>query len=108
MEPGLSHRVLRFYIDHVNDVGVYLGRQRGGKVLGQKNKLETFCCSFWPKCWSFKCSQNKKLLLLVQNEERVCKMHSFERGPLLPFVHVSRQREGGILGCSPVIRDTLI
>ena len=44
---GLVH----FY--HVHDVSVYLGRQRGGGVSDQKNKLEAFSCGFCPKHTSF-------------------------------------------------------
>ena len=40
---------------HVNDVSVYLGRQRGGRegVPDRKNNLEAISCSFYPKRLSF-------------------------------------------------------
>ena len=45
---------------HVNDIGVYLGRQRWGGVSNWKNELEAFSRSFCPKRWSFKRSWSKK------------------------------------------------
>ena len=38
---------------HVNDVSVYLGRQRGRGVPHRKNELEAISYSFCPKHWSF-------------------------------------------------------
>ena len=45
---------------HVDDVSVYLGRQRGGGVPHRKNELEALSCSFCPKRWSFERSRSEK------------------------------------------------
>ena len=44
---------------HVNEVSVYLGRQRRGGVPDQKNDLEVLSCSFYPKYSIFECSRSK-------------------------------------------------
>ena len=44
---------------HVNDISVYLGRQRG-EVFDWKNKLEALSCSSCSKHWSFKHLQSEK------------------------------------------------
>ena len=56
-------------IYHVNDVSVYLGRQRGGRVPCQKkkNKLGAWSCSFCLKCWSHKRSWSEKHTALGSN-----------------------------------------
>ena len=66
--PGL------FY--HMNDISVYLSRQRGEGVTHRKNELEAWSCCFCLKCW--RC-EAKSVLLLVQNEERVRKMRTHAR-----------------------------
>ena len=45
---------------HLNLVSVYLGRQRGGGVPHQRNKLEVLSCSFCPKRLSLESSQSEK------------------------------------------------
>ena len=44
----------------MNNVGVYLGRQREGRVPHRKNELQALSCSFCPNCLSFKRSQSEK------------------------------------------------
>ena len=45
---------------YVNNVSVYLGRQRGGGVPRRNNELDALSCSFCPKHWSFECLQSGK------------------------------------------------
>ena len=89
--PVFVHRGGRpgiFY--HVNDVSVYLGRQKGGRVPHQKNKLEDLSCSFYPKCLNI--CEAKNVPLQVWNEERMRRMRSFSRGSLPPSVYLGRHR----------------
>ena len=75
----------------MNDISVYLGRQRGGGgggVPDQKNELEALSCSFCPKC--FEHSQIK-CTVLVQNEECIREM------PLMPSLVPSWAWERGYL-----------
>ena len=66
---------------HMNDISVYLSRQRGEGVPHLKNELEAWSSCFCLKYW--RC-EAKTILVLVQNEERVRKMHSFHLGLLPP------------------------
>ena len=58
----------------------------------RKNELEALSCSFCPECWSCKSlwDKNKNVPLQVRNKEHVCKMHSFNVGPLPPSVYQGR------------------
>ena len=50
---------------HVNDVSVYLSRQRRGGVPHRKNEadeLEALSCSYCPRRWSFKRLQSEKCI----------------------------------------------
>ena len=72
--PGIFH--------HVNDVSVYLGRQRRG---GEGCPIEwtssrPYLVVSAPSAEVSNVHEAKSILLLVQNEKRVCKMHSFDMG----------------------------
>ena len=54
---------------------VYLGSW-GGEESSSKNELEALSCSFCPKCQVLNTHEVKNMPLLVQNEERMCKMCS--------------------------------
>ena len=71
----------------MNDISVYLGRQRGGGVPDQKNKLGAFVVSV-PIAVVLDVCKVKNVLLLIQNEECVHEMHSFNRGPLYPLLEI--------------------
>ena len=79
-------------IYHVNDVSVYLGRQRGGegspvKRMSYRPDLTVSA----PKHWSFECSQSeKRTALLAQNKECVCEMRPFDQDPPPPSVYLGR------------------
>ena len=63
-QAQLRERPGPFY--HVNDISVYLSRQRGrgGGPPIEKKELEALSCSFCPKRWSFKCLQSKNMHML--------------------------------------------
>ena len=83
---GRGERPGIFY--HVDGVIVYLGRQRGGWVAHRKSELEALSCRFCPKRWSFERMRCENIPLLIQNEEHVREMRSFEQGPLPPSVYL--------------------
>jgi len=64
-------------IYHVNDVSVYLGRQRGGGVPRRKNKLEAWSCSFCPKRWSFDRSRSERRAALGSKQRTRAQNASF-------------------------------
>ena len=70
---------------HVNNVSIYLGRQRGGRDPHQKNELEALSCRSCPKHWNFERSQSENVVLLFRNKEGMHEIHCFDRGsPLSP------------------------
>ena len=64
-------------IYHVNDVSVYLGRQRGGGVPRRKNELEAWSCSFCPKRWSFEHSWSERRTALGSKQKTHARNASF-------------------------------
>ena len=91
--PRLSHDLVSYCLQyaktdgggrpgpfyHVNDDSVYIGRQWGRRSPAKKNELESLSCSFCPKRWSVESlCEVKKVLLLVENKERVFEMCSFD------------------------------
>ena len=77
-------------IYHVNDVSVYLGRQRGGGVPRRKNELEAWSCSFCPYARVSNICQVKSVPILVKNKQRVHEMRPFDQWPLPPSVYLGR------------------
>ena len=68
----------------MNDVTVYLGRQREGGVPDQKNELEALSCSFCSTRFVSNICEAKHVTLLVQNEEWCVKCVLSIRGPIPP------------------------
>ena len=62
------------WYNHVNDISIYLGRQRRGGVPDQKNELEALSCSFCPSAGVLHVCKMKKIALMVQSKERMCEM----------------------------------
>ena len=59
---------------HVNDVSVYLGRQRGQGSLIKTTSLRSYLVVSTPSAGVLNVRKVKNKLLLVQNKEQVCKM----------------------------------
>ena len=76
----------------VNDVSVYLGRQReeGGGVLHRKNELEVFSCNFCPKSWSFEHSRSEKCTALSSKQRTHVRNAFFWSGTPPPSVYLGR------------------
>ena len=78
---------------HMNDVSVYLGRQRGGEGFPiERTSLRPYLVVSAPSTGVSNVCEVKNVPLLVQNEERVREMHSFDRGPLPASVYLGRHR----------------
>ena len=62
--------MVHFY--HLNDISIYLARQRGGGVPNRKNKLEALSCSFCPHLLEFQnvCEVKRSECMCVQNDWR--------------------------------------
>ena len=75
---------------NLNDVGVYLGRQRGGRVPHRRNELEAFSCSFFQNAQVLNVRKVKNVPLMVQNEEGTSELCSFNQGPLSHSVYLGR------------------
>ena len=78
----------------MNDVSVYLGRQRGEGVPHGKNELDASLRPYLvvsaPSAGVSNVCEAKNVPLLVQNEKHVRKMRSFDGGPLPPSVYLGR------------------
>ena len=72
-----------------NDVGVYLGRQRGGRVPHRRDELEAFSCSFFQNAQVLNVHKVKNVPLVVQNKG-TSEMCSFDQGPLSHSVYLGR------------------
>ena len=64
---------------HVNDVSVYLGKQRGEGSPVERTSLRSFLVVSVPSAGVLNVHKVRNVSLLVQNEERVHEMHSFNQ-----------------------------
>ena len=55
----------------MNDVNVYLSRQRRRRVTNQKNKLEAFSCSMCPSTGVPSVCEAENLAIILWDKERV-------------------------------------
>ena len=73
----------------MNDINVYLGREKGGGGGGQ-NRLEAYSFNVCPSIGVPNIHEAESLLLIVEDEEHIHKMCSFGWGPLTPSVSLHR------------------
>ena len=69
----------------MNDVSVYLGGQRGEGSPIERTSLSPYFVVSAPSARVLNIHEAKNVPLLVQNEEPLCEMRSFHRGPLPPL-----------------------
>ena len=63
---------------HINDISVYLGRQTGGEASPiERTSLRLFLVVSFLGAGVLNVCSAKNILLLVQNEEHMCEMYSF-------------------------------
>ena len=74
----------------MNDVSAYLDRQRGEGSLTERTCLRPFLVVSVPNTGVLNIREAKNVPLLVQDEERVREMRSFDQGPLPPSVYLGR------------------
>ena len=76
---------------HVNDISVYLGRQRWGGVPHHKITFCAHLLCFEPGAVHFSLHECSKLQSLFEPETTYkirLQVHSFDGGPLLPIIHL--------------------
>ena len=71
---------------HVNDVSVYLGRQKGRGIPIKRTRLRPYLVDSAPSAAFLNIRKVKNVPLQVRNEERMREMRSFDGGPLPPSV----------------------
>ena len=74
----------------MNDVSVYLGRQRGEGSPIERTSLRPYLVASAPSTGVSNVREAKNVLFPVQNEERVHEMRSFDRRPLPTSVYLGR------------------
>ena len=75
---------------HVNDISVYLGRQRGRRVPNQKNAFHAHTLCFEPGVVHFSFSNVTNSSVWGTNHKISLQAHSFNGGPLPPSVYLGR------------------
>ena len=73
---------------HVNDISVYLGRQRGRRVPNQKNAFRAHTLCFEPGVVHFSFSNVRNSSVWGTNHKISLQAHSFNGGSLPPSVYL--------------------